>query len=136
MLGYMLALPAQGVIDVIDSRIRKDYGEPAALQPEPTHPRSLAVVVGALVQSGNHQIRLKACLRRYAPSCAVGDGRQGAKPNENLLASSVLPVPFPRIDRVLHIGKGCHVFDWSGHGHFEGKALAQRGAVATAKIRA
>lgn len=59
MLGYILALPAQDVIDFIDSRIRKVYGEPAALQPEPSHPQSLAVLTGALVQSGDHHIRLK-----------------------------------------------------------------------------
>ena len=59
MLGYILALPTQDVIDYIDWRIRKVYGEVAALQPEPAHPQSLAVLAGALVQSGRHHIRLK-----------------------------------------------------------------------------
>lgn len=59
MLGYILALPAQDVVDFIDSRVRKVYGTPAALQSEPTHPQSLAVLTGVLVQDGDHHIRLK-----------------------------------------------------------------------------
>ena len=59
MLGYILAPPAQDVVDFIDSRIRKVYGKPAVLQPEPSHPRSLAVLTGVLVQSVDHHIRLK-----------------------------------------------------------------------------
>ncbi len=59
MLGYILALPAQDVVDFIDSRIRKVYGKPAALQPEPSHPQSLAVLTGVLVQGEDHHIRLK-----------------------------------------------------------------------------
>ena len=43
---------------------------------------------------------------------------------------------FERMCQVRPLGKGCHVFDWSGHSHFERKAFAQRGAVATAKNRA
>ena len=59
MLGYMLALPAQNVIDFIDSRIRSVYGKTAALQTKPAHPRSLAVLAGTLVQRGHHHIQLK-----------------------------------------------------------------------------
>ena len=59
MLGYMLALPVQNVIDFIDSRMRQVYGAPAALQPEPVHPQSLAILASTLVQSGHHHIRLK-----------------------------------------------------------------------------
>ena len=59
MLGYMLALPAQDVIDFIDRRIRKIHGSRSALQAEPTHPRSLAVLASALVQSEHHHIQLK-----------------------------------------------------------------------------
>ena len=58
MLGYMLALPVQNVIDFIDSRMRQVYGAPAALQPEPTHTQSLAIRASTLIQSG-HNIRLK-----------------------------------------------------------------------------
>ena len=59
MLGYVLALPVQNVIDFIDSRMRQVYGKPAALQPEPVHPQSLAILASILVQSGHHHIRLK-----------------------------------------------------------------------------
>ena len=59
MLGYVLALPVQDVVDFIDSRIRQVYGKPAALQRQPAHPQSLAVLVGTLVQEGHHHIKLK-----------------------------------------------------------------------------
>lgn len=59
MLGYVLALPASDVVDTIDARIRKTYGEIAGLTPEATHALSLAVLEGALVQSDSHTIRLK-----------------------------------------------------------------------------
>ena len=59
MLGYVLALPVQDVIDFIDSRICQVYGQQAALQKEPAHPWSLAVLVGSLVQRKHHQIQLK-----------------------------------------------------------------------------
>ncbi len=59
MLGYMLALPAQEVIEFIDRRIRNAYGKAAALQRESRHPHSVAVFMGSLVQAGHHEIRLK-----------------------------------------------------------------------------
>jgi len=59
MLGYVLALPASDVVDAVDTRIRKTYGEIAGLIPEATHAFSLAVLQGALAQSSNHTIRLK-----------------------------------------------------------------------------
>lgn len=59
MLGYALALPVQDIIDFVDARIRKVYGEAAVLQPETAHPLSLAVLSGVLVQSEHHHIRIK-----------------------------------------------------------------------------
>jgi hypothetical protein len=59
MLGYVLALPASDVVDAIDARIRKTYGEIAGLTPETTHALSLAVLEGALAQNSSHTIRLK-----------------------------------------------------------------------------
>ena len=59
MLGYMLALPAEDVIHFIDRRIRKVYGESAALKSESRHRLSVAVLAGSLVQDGHHRIRLK-----------------------------------------------------------------------------
>ena len=59
MLGYMLGLPAPDVIGFIDRRIRKVYGESAALRSQPKHPLSVAVFAGLLVQDGRHRIRLK-----------------------------------------------------------------------------
>ncbi|MES0000954.1 hypothetical protein NKJ90_19465 [Mesorhizobium sp. M0051] len=59
MLGYVLALPASAVIDAVDGRIRKIYGDSAGLTPEAAHALSLAVLEGALIQNGSHAIRIK-----------------------------------------------------------------------------
>jgi hypothetical protein len=59
MLGYVLALPASAVVDAVDARIRKTYGESAGLTAEAAHSLALAVLEGALVQNGSHTIRLK-----------------------------------------------------------------------------
>ncbi|MCF1450007.1 hypothetical protein G6L37_30290 [Agrobacterium rubi] len=59
MLGYVLALPASTIVDAVDARIRKTYGEPAGLTAETSHSLALAVLEGALVQKGSHVIRLK-----------------------------------------------------------------------------
>jgi hypothetical protein len=59
MLGYVLALPASAVVEAVDARIRKTYGEPAGLTAESAHSLALAVLEGALTQSGSHVIRIK-----------------------------------------------------------------------------
>ena len=59
MLGFILALPADRAIHFIDRRIRKVYGQQAALQRESTHPQSLAILAGTLIQSGHHRIRVQ-----------------------------------------------------------------------------
>jgi hypothetical protein len=74
MLGYVLALPASDVVDAIDARIRKTYGEAAGLTPEATHALSLAVLEGALAQSSSHTIRLKHIFVDMLPAAAVSSG--------------------------------------------------------------
>ena len=59
MLGYVLALPVSDVVDSVDARIRKAYGEAAALSSETAHTLALAVLEGALFQNGCHTIRIK-----------------------------------------------------------------------------
>ena len=59
MLGYVLTLPVQDVVAYIDTRLRKIYGDPAALAPEPPHPTSMAVLESTVIQSGQHTLRLK-----------------------------------------------------------------------------
>ncbi len=59
MLGYVLASPIDDVLTFIDARLRKIYGEAAALAPGTPHPASLAVLDGLLTQNGTHAIRLK-----------------------------------------------------------------------------
>lgn len=72
MLGYVLALPASDVVDAIDARIRKTYGEAAGLTSEMTHTLSLAVLEGALVQSDSHTIRLKHIFVDMLPAAPTG----------------------------------------------------------------
>jgi hypothetical protein len=59
MLGYVLSVPVKDVVSFVDARLRKAYGDPAALAPDTPHPASLAVLESAVVQSGHHTIRLK-----------------------------------------------------------------------------
>jgi len=59
MLGYVLALPAEDVVNTVDDRLRKTYGVVAKLTPETAHAMSLAILEGALSQKGGHAIRLK-----------------------------------------------------------------------------
>ena len=59
MLGYVLTAPVDDVVSFIDARLRKRYGEAAALAPDLPHPASLAVLNSLLTQNGTHTIRLK-----------------------------------------------------------------------------
>ncbi|MGX9117225.1 hypothetical protein ACWTU6_11140 [Mesorhizobium sp. BHbsci] len=59
MLGYVLALPVGDVVSFIDDRLRRVYGNAAALAPSTPHSASLAVLDGRLTQNGTHDIRLK-----------------------------------------------------------------------------
>jgi hypothetical protein len=71
MLGYVLALPASDVVDAVDARIRKAYGEAAGLTPETAHALSLAVLEGAVIQNNNHVIRLKHIFVDMLPAAPV-----------------------------------------------------------------
>lgn len=68
MLGYVLALPASIVIDFVDARIRKTYGDSAALTAETAHSLALAVLEGALAQNGSHVIRIKHVFVDMSPA--------------------------------------------------------------------
>lgn len=59
MLGHVLGVPVDDVVSFIDARLRKVYGDPAALAPDTPHPASLAVLESAVVQGDHHTIRLK-----------------------------------------------------------------------------
>jgi hypothetical protein len=59
MLGYVLALPAATIVEAVDAKIRKAYGEDAALGEQSAHALALAVLEGSLQQNGNHAIKLK-----------------------------------------------------------------------------
>lgn len=71
MLGYVLALPASDVVEAIDTRIRKTYGVSAGLTPQAAHALSLAVLEGALTQSGSHTIRLKHIFVDMLPAAQI-----------------------------------------------------------------
>jgi hypothetical protein len=59
MLGYVLAQPVQDVIEYISYRLEQAYGPTAKLVPETAHALAMAVLRGALAQSGGHTIQLK-----------------------------------------------------------------------------
>jgi len=71
MLGYVLALPASDVVEAIDARIRKTYGDSAGLTPQIAHALSLAVLEGALTQSGSHTIRVKHIFVDMLPAAQI-----------------------------------------------------------------
>ena len=59
MLGYVLKLPSASLVDGIDDRIRKTYGDAAKLDITEAHSQSLAMRTGILPQgSSGHVIRL------------------------------------------------------------------------------
>jgi len=59
MLGYVLALPVHDIVAAIDQRIRRTYGESAALSPTQPHTQALQVLENGLLQGGHHPIRLR-----------------------------------------------------------------------------
>ena len=68
MLGYVLALPASAIVEAVDARIRKTYGESAGLTAEAAHTLALAVLEGALAQNGSHVIRVKHVFVDMSPA--------------------------------------------------------------------
>lgn len=72
MLGYVLGHPASGIVDNVDARIRKRYGDNAALAPAEPHPLALAVLEGLIPQKGEHTIRLKHVFVEMAPIPSSG----------------------------------------------------------------
>lgn len=62
MLGYVLALPVDLVVQTIDAKIQKTYGVDAGLTTQSAHALALAILEGALSQSPSHTIRLKHLL--------------------------------------------------------------------------
>lgn len=58
MLGYVLALPVEDIVDTIDRRVCSKYGTASALSNSPAHPNALRILENGLLQAGSHQIRL------------------------------------------------------------------------------
>ncbi|WP_375743257.1 hypothetical protein NR800_33430 [Corallococcus interemptor] len=58
MLGYVLSLPVDQVVDTIGTRLCKDYGKDAELIPRVCHQDALIIKVGRLVQQSGHIIGL------------------------------------------------------------------------------
>lgn len=59
MLGYVLRLPVKDIVDYVDGRIRKAYGDQAALAEAEPHLNALVVLENQLIQGDHHPIRLK-----------------------------------------------------------------------------
>ena len=59
MLGYVLALPYDTLVQGIDARVRADYGDIAALHSTVGHPQALSLHTCTLSQGSNgHKIRI------------------------------------------------------------------------------
>lgn len=59
MLGYVLALPIDGIVAAINQRVRKTYGDAASMTPLLAHPQALRVLENGLLQAGHHPIRIR-----------------------------------------------------------------------------
>lgn len=59
MLGYVLALPVDQILNVVKRRIRHAYGHSSDPRHDAAHPLSLAILDGSIPQSADHEIRLK-----------------------------------------------------------------------------
>jgi len=59
MLGYVLALPVEPVVEAISGHLQKAYGNSAKLTAETAHTLSLAILQGALSQKGDRVICIK-----------------------------------------------------------------------------
>lgn len=88
MLGYVLTLPASAIVEAVDARIRKTYGESAGLTTEAAHSLALAVLDGALAQNGSHTIRLKHVFVDMVPAAPIPSSDPAAK-GEDQSSSSV-----------------------------------------------
>lgn len=62
MLGYVLALPADAVIQAVDQRLRQDYGEAAKLKSSSSHVGALSIHEGELQRNSGTPIRLRHIL--------------------------------------------------------------------------
>lgn len=85
MLGYVLALPASAIVDAVDARIRKTYGESAGLTAEASHSLALAVLEGALVQNGSHVIRLKHVFVDMTPAAPATSSSKATDGGETIV---------------------------------------------------
>lgn len=68
MLGYVLAPPAEAVVQAVDSRLQKDYGVAAALAAASTHADALCSHEGALQRTDGTPIRLRHLFVDMAPA--------------------------------------------------------------------
>lgn len=70
MLGYVLALPADAVVQAVDRRLQKTYGAAAALAASSAHADALATHEGSLQRADGTSIRLRHLFVDMTPAAA------------------------------------------------------------------
>jgi hypothetical protein len=73
MLGYVLALPGEEIVEVVDQRLQQTYGGAAALVTSTSHKDALAIHEGLLQQNSGASIRLRHIFVDMVPA-AVSAG--------------------------------------------------------------
>lgn len=71
MLGYVLALPADAIVQAVDGRLQKDYGGGAALATTPVHADALSIHEGTLQRADGTYIRLRHLFVDMLPAAPV-----------------------------------------------------------------
>lgn len=70
MLGYVLALPADSIVQAIDYRLQQTYGAAAALAPASAHADALSIHEGALQRTDGTSIRVRHLFVDMVPAAA------------------------------------------------------------------
>ncbi|MCJ7871478.1 hypothetical protein [Phaeobacter sp. J2-8] len=73
MLGYALALPADAIVQAVNSRLQLDYGAAAALSTVEMHDDALAIHEGAVQRPDGSSIRLRHIIVDMVPGAPAND---------------------------------------------------------------
>ncbi len=75
MLGYALALPADAIVQAVDSRLQSDYGAAAALAAVASHNDALAIHEGAMQRPDGSSIHLRHIIVDMVPAAPANPQR-------------------------------------------------------------
>lgn len=71
MLGYVLALPANAIVQAVNSRLKQTYGMSAALTTASLHDDALSIHEGALQRANGTSIRLRHIFVDMVPAAPM-----------------------------------------------------------------